>query len=464
MLTRLRLENFKAWADTGDIALKPITGFFGTNSSGKSSLIQSLLLLKQTAESSDRSAAFNFGDARAYADMGDFASVAHGHRMNSAVKISLDWNAKWPFDVTDSTDGSLAAESGQLGFQVAARMDTVGLNRRAVVERMSYSIGDAIFGAQRMDDEQDYVVFAENVDFKFVRRRDSERWRFPRSWLFKCYEFPMMARLRYENADFLSDLGLELENCLENVYYLGPLRAHPQRTYTWTGSRPYDMGRSGEYAISAMLAESEWVLILTDSEGNLTIHQRETTLEEYVAHWLRKIGLIHDFRIERIAEDSPLYRVKVRKSPQAAETLIADVGFGVSQILPALVLCFYAPTGSTIILEQPEIHLHPLAQTGLADALIDAHKKRGVQIIIESHSEHLLNRIQRRIAEETISHDDVGLYFCSHGDNGASKIDALRLDEFGNIANWPKNFFGDQFGEIAAMSKAAISRQMSAGG
>lgn len=317
MLTRLRLENFKAWADTGDIALKPITGFFGTNSSGKSSLIQALLLLKQTAESSDRSAAFNFGDARAYTDMGDFASVAHGHREDSTVKISLEWFDMWrpPFEVRDSTDGSLAAESGQLGFQVAARMDTVGLNRRAVVERMSYSIGDAIFGAQRMDDEQDYDVFAENVDFKFVLRRDSERWSFPRSWPVKCYEFPIVARLRYENTGFLPELGLELGDCLEKVYYLGPLRAHPQRTYTWTGSRPYDMGRSGEYAISAILSAKERNQPISRGFENL-----RATLEEYVALWLRELGLVHDFRVERIAEGVHLYQVKVRKSPQAAET------------------------------------------------------------------------------------------------------------------------------------------------
>lgn len=450
MLTRLRLENFKAWADTGDIVLKPITGFFGTNSSGKSSLIQALLLLKQTAESSDRNSAFNFGDARAYVDMGDFASVAHGHRVDSAVKIALDWNTVFPFRVIDATTINRVVRSRQLGFQVASRMDTVEPNRREVVERMAYSVGDAIFGMERMDDDR-YNVFKENVDFEFVRRKGAPHFRVTSP--VKCYGFPDTARLRYENADFFSDLGLALEKCLENVYYLGPLRAHPQRTYTWTGALPYDMGRSGEYAINAILADGERSR-MGRQHDNLPI-----TLEEYVARWLRKIGLIHEFRIERIAEGSPLYRVKVRKSPDAAETLIADVGFGVSQILPALVLCFYAPIGSTIILEQPEIHLHPLAQAGLADALIDASQKRRVQIIIESHSEHLLNRIQRRIAEESVSQDDVALYFCSQGDGGASRIERLALDKFGNIANWPANFFGDQFGEIAAMSEAAIRRQ-----
>ena len=79
MLTRLRLENFKSWKDTKDIALRPITGFFGANSSGKSGLIHALLLLKQTADSADRGIVFHFGGAATRVDLGDFASVVHDH-------------------------------------------------------------------------------------------------------------------------------------------------------------------------------------------------------------------------------------------------------------------------------------------------------------------------------------------------------------------------------------------------
>ena len=104
----------------------------------------------------------------------------------------------------------------------------------------------------------------------------------------------------------------------------------------------------------------------------------------------------------------------MRKSAGGPETLITDVGFGVSQILPVLVLCFYAPKGSTIILEQPEIHLHPAVQAGLADVLIDAYKRRDVQIIVESHSEHFLRRLQRRVAEEALPNDDLAVYFCEN--------------------------------------------------
>ena len=158
-----------------------------------------------------------------------------------------------------------------------------------------------------------------------------------------------------------------------------------------------------------------------------------------------------------------MFQVKVRKTPASKEVLITDVGFGVSQILPVLVLCFYVPEGSTVILEQPEIHLHPAVQSGLADVLIDAWQKRKVQILLESHSEHLLRRLQRRVAEEMIDKEDIGLFFCS-ADTSGSTITELELDMFGHIMNWPPDFFGDEFGEIAAMTEAAQKRNLRVAG
>lgn len=83
--------------------------------------------------------------------------------------------------------------------------------------------------------------------------------------------------------------------------------------------------------------------------------------------------------------------------------------------------------------------------------------ERNLQFLIESHSEHLLNRLQRRIAEEKISADRTALYFCRN-DEGVSEIERLELDEFGNIVNWPPNFFGDEMGNLFAMTQAQMER------
>jgi predicted ATPase len=94
-------------------------------------------------------------------------------------------------------------------------------------------------------------------------------------------------------------------------------------------------------------------------------------------------------------------------------------------------------------------------QAGLVDILVHAVNQRGVQIILESHGEHLLRRIQRRIAEEKLNAESTALYFCEMH-LGRSKIMPLAISEFGDIANWPENFFGDELGEIAAITQAQM--------
>ncbi|MXX27714.1 MAG: DUF3696 domain-containing protein [Caldilineaceae bacterium SB0668_bin_21] len=453
MLTRLHLENFKSWQDTQDIALRPFTGFFGANSSGKSGLIHALLLLKQTADSADRGIVFHFGGPATRVDLGDFESVVHRFVGDSVLGISLDWRTEKPFRITDTYARRDVASSNDIGFRVVARMEESRSHDQLVVKEMSYRVGDAEFGMCRASGRK-YDTFIKNVDFQFRRHRG-------RPWDItapvKCYGFPDSVRANYQNAGFLAGLEYVLEQKLQNVYYLGPLRAYPQRVYTWSGGQPMDMGETGEAVVDALLAARQQGQMIGRGRG-----RRRLTLEAYVAKWLKDLGLIHDFRVEPVAEGSRLFEVRVRKSPKAAEVLLTDVGFGVSQILPVLVLCFYVPEGSTVILEQPEIHLHPSVQAGLADVFIDAWEKRKVQVIVESHSEHLLRRLQRRIAEKKLSQDNVGLYFCKEED-GVSRLDSLEIDLFGNISNWPQDFFGDQFGEIAAMSEAALMRRQAAG-
>ena len=450
----MRLENFKSWQDTGDIALKPITGFFGANSSGKTSLIQALLLLKQTADSPDRGIVFHFGDRRTPVDLGDFESVVHEHDTQNTLRISFDWKAERRMRVRGLSGDKTVIASDRIGFDVASREEMSQSGRTAIpfVDQMSYRVGDDIFGLRRAPTvNPEYQLFHAGENFDLKRRAGRPR-AIPHPT--KCYGFPREARANYQNAWFLSRLELALEECLGGVYYLGPLRAHPERNYPWSGAQPTDMGQAGESVVDAILASRERGERIGRANGSGSLD-----IEQYTAQWLKNLGLIDDFRVESIG--SRLFEVRVRKSPKSAEVLITDVGFGVSQILPVLVLCFYVPKGSTVILEQPEIHLHPAIQAGLADVFIDAWKKRGVQILLESHSEHLLRRLQRRIAEEDVSTDDVGLFFC-RADDAGSILDTLELDPYGNITNWPKDFFGDQFGEIAAMSEAALKRRRDA--
>ena len=235
---------------------------------------------------------------------------------------------------------------------------------------------------------------------------------------------------------------------MDRVFYLGPLRDYPQREYTWSGGRPYDVGSRGELSINAILAASE--------KGS-----RKHSFQEVVARRLNEMKLIYSFAVDEIAKGSNYYQVKVEVDKGSPEVLLPDVGFGVSQVLPVIVLLNHVPEGSTVILEQPEIHLHPEVQSNLADAIVGIAETRNLQVIVESHSEHMLRRLQRRVADETIQTELVKLYFVKQ-ESGEARLTDIGLNEYGEIMNWPPDFFGDEMEEIAETRKAAIKRKMKA--
>jgi len=429
--------------------LAPITGLFGSNSSGKTSLIQLLLLMKQTAESTDRAQVLNFGDERSYTSLGTFGDVVSEHDRNSLLDWSVSWTTEKELDIADPEHPGQTLFAGR-DFRLAASVRETS-RERLVVESLTYELNGHKFRMRRKADARNrYELRAEAGGFRF-KRPVGRPWDLPAP--VKFYGFPDQVKARFQNAGFLGDLQLAFEDLMAGIYYLGPLREYPQRQYIWAGGQPEDVGIRGERVVDALLASRAREITISRGKG-----RKRLLLEEYVAVWLQELGLIQQFAVETLAEGSNLYQIRVRKTARSPEVLITDVGFGVSQILPVLVLCFYVPPHSIIVLEQPEIHLHPSVQAGLADVIVDAVRKRHVQVIVESHSEYLLQRLQRRIAEEEISPGETALYFCDTV-GGSSTLLPLEVDIFGNITNWPKDFFGDSFGEMAAMTEAAAKRK-----
>ncbi|MGU3643428.1 AAA family ATPase [Microbacterium sp. C23T] len=456
----MRLRNFKSWQDTGEVRLAPITAFFGSNSSGKTSLLQSLLLLRQTTESPDRSRVLDLGGPSTLVDLGTAQDIQYRHDQENRVGIEVGWIEDSAIQVTDPVLRarklrSTIIDSDRMGIGTSLHIDRSGIR----VERTDYSLGDATFTMVRREGETSYDLTSNKYTFV---RAPGRAWPLPHPARF--YGFPDQVRAYFQNASFLSDLELKLEQRFGRIRYLGPLRDDPRRQYIFAGGVPGDVGRRGELSIDALIASRLAGTKVSRGRTSRNYRLPAIATEQLVAEWLKELGLIDRFTVEALDDRETVFRVSVQRRSMSTPVLLTDVGFGVSQVLPVLVLLAYAQPGDTVVLEQPEIHLHPAVQAGLADIIIETALARGVQIILESHSEHLLARLQRRIAERTLDRGltldvaDVALYFCEVAQD-SSQIRELELDLFGSIANWPKDFFGDPTQEALAMLEARAARQ-----
>lgn len=449
MLKRMKIDNFKAWREA-DLTFGKVTGFFGTNSAGKSSLLHLLLLLKQTRNATDRNTVLEFGGPSDLVSLGSFQSMVHQHERTRTIAWLLEWTLPETLSVKEplhSSDDTVFKGAG-----LEARCEIGFEKKRLMPRELAYRFSGADFRLRRKArSTHEFELTTDAPDFEFVRN-PGRAWPLPHP--VKAYLFPKQLRSHFQNADFLGDFELAYEKLMDSIYYLGPLREFPRREYHWAGSRPDDVGQRGERTIDAILAATA-----RDEKRSLGYKRKRRPFQEMIAHWLYEWGLIYDFHVDEIVKGANLYRAMVETSSSSVSTPLTDVGFGVSQVLPVLVLLYYVPEGSTVLMEQPEIHLHPAVQSGLADVMLNVANERDVQIVVESHSEHLMRRLQRRVAEQEASSGDVKLYFVS-SKRGRAQVSDLHLNDWGEIENWPENFFGDEMGEIAAITGASLRRKM----
>lgn len=458
MFKQLRIRNFKGWKDTGAIRMAPITLFFGANSSGKSSIGQFLMMLKQTIESPDRKAVFFPGGINSAVQLGSYREMVFKRNQRNRIEFEYEWNISPQLKFKDALSGK-SYTAHQIEFGATVGLEDAA-SRKICIEQLKYILSQdsempLSIGMERTAGKKkhQYRVKSNNYPFK---RNPGRPWH--PGVPVRFYGFPDEVVAYHQNAEFVQDLNLQHETLFKSLFYLGPLRIRTDRLYSWSGITPASVGYFGENTVAAILA----------SQGrkiSFGFKQANKPLERIVADSLKHMDLIEEFRINQISEQREDYEVKLRTRGSKDWVDLPDVGFGLSQVLPVLVQCFYAPPGSIILMEQPEIHLHPSAQSALADVMItvinsrEKGKDRNIQLIIETHSEHFLRRLQRRIAENAVPKEKVSAYFANITKTPAT-LDPLKIDDFGNIRNWPEKFFGDEMGDITEQAKAAIKKRM----
>ena len=259
----------------------------------------------------------------------------------------------------------------------------------------------------------------------------------------------------YKNSKTSSAIELWNRYLSESVLYLGPLRAAPKSTYglgSGTVNTNIPIGESGEFLAKTLF--NERILKRYPILENGELRPRRTTLEEAVSFWYQELCITPEIQ-DSIAVQAPGrqgYQLNI------GQRTLANVGFGVSQILPVIALCLMAPPGSLVLLEQPELHLNPGMQQKLADFLLHM-VKTGRQIIVETHSEYLITRLRRNAATSADDHKYFGIIFAEKDSESGTHYRPVSVNDFGDLSEWPKGFFDQVADDLRVLMRKASERK-----
>jgi predicted ATPase len=399
-ISAISVAGFKSIRKRTEIAIRPLTILAGANSSGKSSIMQPVLLMKQTLE--------------APYDPGALLLDGTNVRFTSAEQLLARRDGKaathLSFGVTTSDEASVVVQLKRRtegGFEV-----TQMTQRRAGAPDVVLRPGVTLHpGAHRGDQEAGTEVrrercFLVQVDLGVPSGVPDD-------------EGMMADGFRYP--------GPRARTHLLAALHVPALRGNPERTYKTTAVGDDFPGTFEPYVASI-------------------VHHWQVTRDlrlKHLAAALRKLGLnwkIEASRVDDTRVELRVGRLKQETAGGARDMVsIADVGFGVRQCLPVLVAVLTARPGQLVYIEEPEIHLHPRAQVALAQILADA-ANRGVRVIIETHSSLLLLGVQALVAEGALPPERVALHWFSLTQEGVTEVRSADLDEAGAFGDWPEDF------------------------
>ncbi|MCA2972181.1 MAG: DUF3696 domain-containing protein [Acidobacteriaceae bacterium] len=253
------------------------------------------------------------------------------------------------------------------------------------------------------------------------------------------------------------------------VKYLGPLRDEPKALYPLApGADPSDVGLRGEYTAAVLdLHKNQKIRYIPTSafrgaEVPAKAQVLVRTLEAAMLDWLQYLGVAENVQTKDRGKFGHELKVVLPGRTHAHD--LTHVGVGVSQVLPILVMCLLAEPDTTMIFEQPELHLHPKVQTLLGDFFLSM-SLLGKQCVLETHSEYLINRLRFRAAASTSDEiaENIVMYFVEKPAD-KSVFRRVIVNEYGAITDWPEGFFDQSQNEAEGILKAATRKRQARSG
>jgi predicted ATPase len=405
-ITRISVSGFKSIADEQSIEVRPLTILAGANSSGKSSIMQPLLLLKQTLEASYDPGALRLdGPNVRFTSANQFLSHVGHNKYTDAFSVGIEAGSSGYLKTL------FRKQAGKL-IEVQQNIFIRGNNKKELRVDMT---------------SEDLRANLSTIFLKFITDDVGQEpeMTVTRNRFFLGFLFNRRGgRLGIDASTYMP--AQVIEPYIRDTIHLPGLRGNPERTYVVAAVGKTFPGTFENYAASVI---AKWQ---AENDENL----------EGVGEDLKELGLTS--KVSATPLNDTQVELQVARLPQVTKgrggdmVNIADVGLGVSQTLPVVVALREAKPGQLVYLEQPEIHLHPRAQTAMAKVLADA-AVRGVHVVAETHSALLILGIQTLVAEGKLAPELVKLHWFERRE-GVTKVRSADLDERGSFGDWPEDF------------------------
>lgn len=407
MLTKLILKNFKLFKDQTEVPLARINLFTGVNGRGKSTVLQSFLLLMQSTQH-DR-------------------TTENIHFNGSCVNLGFFE------DVKNIQNGPSTPVS--LGFIFSSEVIHYGIDYTIIYEPEDQLIGKISNIMVNGDYEGrpfQYAIIQEGDSMLFSDIKGNK------------IHFPSIYDL-FIPSQFQDEILCSIYNSLSflKVHYISADRIGPKLYYTSVSQKKFNStGATGENTVSTLFHSRDLIVDANFIDNisaffNVVTEELDKTVAGQTNFWLDKIFYGAKYEIKEVVETNLL---KFQISPDGNFDFHkpTNVGYGFSYILPIIVSGLISKPGEMMIIENPEAHLHPYAQSVIAKFLTLVSLK-DVQVIVESHSEHILNGLRIPVFEGIIKKEDLNVLYFDRSEQ--SQFSVIELDTEGGIRNWPKDFF-----------------------
>lgn len=433
MITSLSLENFKSFQKLDNLEIKPLTILLGRNSCGKSSIIQSLLLLKQTIGEENES---DLNVEGKYLKFNSLKDISYGVPKNNlatiAYKIGFENNTEkanitLEFKNKKNEDSYIPKLTKFIYSDDKILIDFKNISNKALSRNMKGILSD-IKNNKKFKDIKTNMKF-EAIFKNFipvnVRLKDNQSFVFPINFAFNGVKLNTI----YDD--------------IKKIKYLSPIRANPERIYIHYSNNATDISENGANSAHILWSKKNKIVNFNNESYKLL---------EALHKSIEILGLGQEITSEKISEMVYQIGLKIKNSNSAVS--LADVGFGYSQVLPVILLGLLNNNDNLLLIEQPEIHLHPSSASKLADLFL-AFIKDKKKFIIETHSQELINKLRLRVIQDPSLKELINIVFIDQDENG-TQIKQFEIDETGMFPEWPKGFLDESENIAREILKARV--------